>query len=94
MDLYLIHHPTVVKNGDFEGAWKEFEKIKEQGLSKCAQRLEDCLTWNNMESLLYRSIGVSNFTLEDLQKLNKTASVTPAVNQVSLLHPKVGFISQ
>jgi diketogulonate reductase-like aldo/keto reductase len=33
VDLYLIHHPRLV-NGDFEGAWKEFEKIKDDGLSK------------------------------------------------------------
>ena len=32
----------------------------------------------------FRSIGVSNFTLDDLQKLLKIAHVKPAVNQVSL----------
>jgi diketogulonate reductase-like aldo/keto reductase len=31
-----------------------------------------------------RSIGVSNFTLEDLQELLKTADVKPAVNQVTV----------
>jgi uncharacterized protein related to proFAR isomerase len=30
-----------------------------------------------------RSIGVSNFTVEQLQKLLKTAVIRPAVNQVS-----------
>ena len=35
----------------------------------------------------FRSIGVSNFTLEDIQKLLKTAHVKPAVNQVSLSSP-------
>lgn len=94
VDLYLIHDPRLVKNGDFEGTWKEFEKIQEQGLSKCAQPLEYYLTWNNATSLLCRSIGVSNFTVEDLQKLNKTAFVTPAVNQVCLMHIKVGFMSR
>jgi diketogulonate reductase-like aldo/keto reductase len=65
LDLYLIHGPRLIEN-DYEGGWKEFEKIKEEGLSK--------------------SIGVSNFTIEDLQQLNKTALVTPAVNQIHL-HP-------
>lgn len=30
-----------------------------------------------------RSIGVSNFTVEDLQEVLKVAKVKPAVNQVS-----------
>ncbi|KAF9013176.1 Aldo/keto reductase [Cyathus striatus] len=66
VDLYLIHSPTIVPNGDFEGAWKEFEKIKEDGLAT--------------------SIGVSNFSVEDLQKLLKTARIKPAANQIQL-HP-------
>ncbi|KAF8628633.1 hypothetical protein AX15_003768 [Amanita polypyramis BW_CC] len=64
LDLYLIHHPRTIK--DFENSWKEFEKIKKDGLSK--------------------SIGVSNFDLEQLQTLIKTASIKPAVNQIQL-HP-------
>jgi len=64
LDLYLIHFPGAVK--DFESAWKEFEKIKKDGLAK--------------------SIGVSNFNLEQLQSLIKTAEIKPAVNQIEL-HP-------
>lgn len=33
VDLYLIHHP-MASNGDLEGAWSEFEKIKVDGLAK------------------------------------------------------------
>ncbi|KAF8962973.1 NADP-dependent oxidoreductase domain-containing protein [Flammula alnicola] len=66
LDLYLIHTPTAIENGDYEGAWKTFEKIKEDGLAK--------------------SIGVSNFTVSDLQQLLKTANVKPAVNQIRF-HP-------
>ncbi len=29
-----------------------------------------------------RSVGVSNFTVEDLKKILKTAKILPAVNQV------------
>ncbi|KAI1793349.1 Aldo/keto reductase [Ganoderma leucocontextum] len=64
VDLYLIHNPRGVE--DLEQAWREFEKIKEAGLSK--------------------SIGVSNFNLEQLQKLVKVAKVKPTVNQI-LFHP-------
>ncbi|KAM5531307.1 hypothetical protein V8D89_015022 [Ganoderma adspersum] len=64
VDLYLIHNPRAA--GDLEQAWREFEKIKETGLSK--------------------SIGVSNFNLEQLQLVIKSAKVKPAVNQI-LFHP-------
>ncbi|KAG2155802.1 NADP-dependent oxidoreductase domain-containing protein [Suillus bovinus] len=46
--------------------------------------------WQEFEKMkkdgLTRSIGVSNFTLEDLQKLLKTAVTKPAVNQIQF-HP-------
>jgi len=66
LDLYLIHDPNLVKNGDFESTWLQFERFKLEGLTK--------------------SIGVSNFTVEHLQKLLKIAHVKPAVNQIKL-HP-------
>ncbi|TFK70964.1 Aldo/keto reductase [Pluteus cervinus] len=65
VDLYLIHMPNTVA-GRFAEAWREFEKIKADGLAK--------------------SIGVSNFTLEQLQEIIKTAHVKPAVNQIKF-HP-------
>ena len=33
MDLYLVHGPNLIEK-DVEGSWKEFEKIKEDGLAK------------------------------------------------------------
>ncbi|KAJ7161831.1 Aldo/keto reductase [Mycena crocata] len=62
VDLYLIHGPSILT----DTTWKEFEAIKENGLSK--------------------SIGVSNFTLEELQQLINTALVRPAINQIEF-HP-------
>jgi len=66
LDLYLIHTPLSIVNGDYEGPWRRFEEAREKGL--------------------VRSIGVSNFTIEDLDKLAKVARVKPAVNQINL-HP-------
>jgi len=47
-------------------------------------------TWKEFEKIkdagLAKSIGVSNFTVEDLQELLKFASIKPAVNQIRL-HP-------
>jgi len=65
IDLYIIHSPHAVE-GNFEGAWREFEKIKEDGLA--------------------RSIGVSNFNVEQLQIIVKIAKIKPAVNQIQF-HP-------
>lgn len=64
IDLYLIHFPRFTP--DFGAAWKEFEKIHEEGLAK--------------------SIGVSNFNLQQLQEIIKDAKVKPAVNQIRF-HP-------
>ncbi|KAJ7451650.1 NADP-dependent oxidoreductase domain-containing protein [Mycena latifolia] len=61
LDLYLIHTPAFIP--DFESGWKQFERIKDDGLAK--------------------SIGVSNFNLEQLQRLVKSARILPAVNQIS-----------
>ncbi|KAJ7078674.1 Aldo/keto reductase [Mycena epipterygia] len=61
LDLYLIHSPTFVP--DLEAGWKQFERIKDDGLAK--------------------SIGVSNFNLQQLQTVVKSARILPAVNQIS-----------
>ncbi|GHJ83636.1 hypothetical protein NliqN6_0038 [Naganishia liquefaciens] len=49
-------------------------------------------TWAEFEKLkkegLVKSIGVSNFTVKDLETLLKTANIKPVVNQI-LLHPYV-----
>lgn len=47
-------------------------------------------TWKQMEQLkadgLVRSIGVSNFRIEDLERLRQETSTVPSVNQIEL-HP-------
>lgn len=49
-------------------------------------------TWKALEEIYYsklvRGIGVSNFLVHHLKKLNETATVTPVVNQIEL-HPKL-----
>ena len=81
-DLYLIHYPFAMENGDFERTWRGFERVKHEGLTKFIW----CLSWLNFvpTKLLFRSIGVSNFNIEVLQRLLKIAHVKPAVNQVFL----------
>lgn len=65
VDLYLIHWPTPARDL-FVETWKEFEKLKADGLVK--------------------SIGVSNFRVEDLERLKHESSTVPAINQIEL-HP-------
>ncbi|KAJ4474253.1 Aldo/keto reductase [Lentinula aciculospora] len=67
VDLYLIHHPRLAVP-DIPTAWKEMEKLKEQGVVK--------------------SIGVSNFGVNDLAVLLASTKIPPAANQI-LLHPYV-----
>lgn len=66
VDLYLIHWPTPARDLYVE-TWKEFEKLKSEGLAK--------------------SIGVSNFRIEDLERLKNETDTVPVVNQIEL-HPR------
>jgi len=75
LDLWLMHWPAPM--------------TKEGGPDHTHDWLD---TWKNMEKLYQehpdklRAIGVSNFSLEFLQRMLKDAKVVPAVNQIEL-HP-------
>ena len=82
LDLYLMHWPVVIKQGE------SFPLSKEKLLS--LDELPIATTWKAMEALvdkgLTRHIGVSNFSEKKLQQLLATAQTPPAMNQVEL-HP-------
>ncbi|KAK2040397.1 aldo/keto reductase [Colletotrichum somersetense] len=84
LDLYLIHWPVAFKKeGDklFPLA-TEGEVALDQGVS-----LVD--TWKAMINLpksKVKNIGVSNFTIEDLEAIIEATGVVPAVNQIER-HP-------
>lgn len=79
LDLYLIHFPVSFVHG-----------IKDPtSLTQMAHvPIED--TWAAMEALvdegLVRHIGVSNFEVDDLERVQRSASTVPAVNQFEC-HP-------
>lgn len=83
LDLYLIHWPVAFESGDsyFPKDSQGLVKLSDTSLAK---------TWEAMEKLLetgkVKSIGVSNFTVKNLEDLAKTAKVSPAVNQIEA-HP-------
>ncbi|XP_078608537.1 aldo-keto reductase family 1 member B1-like isoform X6 [Branchiostoma floridae x Branchiostoma japonicum] len=83
VDLYLIHSPQGLKygsnpfqhSGDVEDLFDEVDYID---------------TWKAMEPLadegLAKSIGVSSFNTQQLERLLQNCRIKPAVNQVEL-HP-------
>ncbi|GAB1318522.1 Glycerol 2-dehydrogenase (NADP(+)) [Madurella fahalii] len=87
IDLFLVHWPIAAeKNGD------RSIKIGPDGKYVINRALTENPepTWRAMEKLAdsgkARAIGVSNWTIEGLQKLLKFARIKPAVNQIEI-HP-------
>ena len=93
VDLYLIHWPgpaytTMTRKKEIiekEGAWY-YSNVSEEEMVKLRSE-----TWRAMEDALsqgkVKSIGVSNFSIQHLERLKKTAKVwPPSVNQVES-HP-------
>jgi L-glyceraldehyde reductase len=85
VDLYLMHWPVAF----FHAPGVKFPTDSESGLIRLAD-VPIADTWKAMEKLVEsgkaRSIGVSNFTREKIEKLLKTAKIAPAVNQIEA-HP-------
>ncbi|KAI9288953.1 NADP-dependent oxidoreductase domain-containing protein [Umbelopsis sp. AD052] len=82
LDLYLMHWPVAFKSGSSPVPKDAEGKVE-------LSPVDYTETYAAMEKLVgdrVRAIGVSNFTITKLQKLLKTATITPAVNQVEL-HP-------
>lgn len=82
LDLYLMHWPVALKPGvDFPESPDEFVSLEEVPLTE---------TWATMEALkedgLVRHIGVSNFSVANLQTLLEEGEVRPEMNQVEM-HP-------
>ncbi|CAG9837175.1 unnamed protein product [Diabrotica balteata] len=73
LDLYLIHFPVGIKEG--EGP-PQFEKEEHKAL------------WQNMEKQVdagrTKTIGLSNFNVKQIDKFLKFARIKPACNQIEL----------
>lgn len=80
IDLYLVHWPFAWKEGD------DLLPVDENG--KAIPSDVDYLdTWKEMEKCvelgLTKSIGISNFNSEQIERLLKVAKIKPVNNQVS-----------
>ncbi|XP_062403537.1 aldo-keto reductase family 1 member B1 [Sardina pilchardus] len=83
VDLYLVHFPVALKRVDDElFPTKDGEMLTAD--------IDYVDVWKGLEALQFsgkvRSIGVSNFSVLQLERLLSMAKVPPAVNQVEL-HP-------
>jgi diketogulonate reductase-like aldo/keto reductase len=72
VDLFLVHSPTPANTIKGEGSLRD--------------------VWAQVEELkrlaLAKSIGISNFRVEDINDILETATIVPSVNQIEL-HPYV-----
>lgn len=79
LDLYLIHWPFAWKEGD------ELEPKNEKD-EAIASDVDYIDTWKEMENCvkkgLVKSIGLSNFNSEQIERILKVAIIKPVTNQV------------
>lgn len=82
LDLYLVHWPVVSTLGDATDP----PPYRSEELLKPSRRIE--ATWRAMEGLLekglVRAIGLSNFSVQQIEEILGFATIVPAVNQVDL----------
>ncbi|XP_062860883.1 aldo-keto reductase family 1 member B1 [Trichomycterus rosablanca] len=83
VDLYLVHFPVGLKKvGDALFPMQDGKMLTSD--------IDYVDVWRGMEALKtsgkVKSIGVSNFSVQQLERLLSDATITPAVNQVEL-HP-------
>ncbi|RSH89670.1 hypothetical protein EHS25_002221 [Saitozyma podzolica] len=94
LDAYLIHWPVAMRHDLGELEPYEPGSTDRRAIDHDAPGIE--ATWKEMvriykETQKVRSIGVSNFTVEHLQKVIDATGVVPAFNQIEC-HP--GLIQQ
>jgi aldehyde reductase len=84
IDLYLIHWPHSYEQQD-----DDFYPMDSNGVVR-KEEVDYIDTWKAMEQLvtkgLAKSIGVSNFNSEQIDRLLKSATIKPVVNQIEV-HP-------
>jgi len=84
VDLYLIHWPIAFKSGPDAVARDSEGKL-------LFENVDFTETYKAMEGLIptgkTKAIGVSNFSIKNLEKLLASAKIVPAANQVEL-HPE------
>lgn len=99
MDLYLIHSPIAYQRISRDGKQREPASIDDINLfpigpdgSTFRTDVDYLDTYRAMERLVKsgraRSIGVSNFNSEQLERVNREAEIKPVTNQIEC-HPNL-----
>ncbi|XP_027167444.1 methylecgonone reductase-like [Coffea eugenioides] len=78
LDLYLIHWPLRLKQGTSVSNFTK-DAILPFDMHGTWKAMEECSKLG-----LTKSIGLSNFTCEKISKLQESATILPAVNQVEM----------
>ncbi|KAJ9048560.1 hypothetical protein DSO57_1033879 [Entomophthora muscae] len=90
LDLYLMHWPYAQPFAGFDFQPITIEQLEAKGKPPSDANITLIDTWRAMEELVtsgkVKHIGVSNFTIKNLQIILKDCAIRPAVNQVEL-HP-------
>ncbi|KAG1662132.1 1,5-anhydro-D-fructose reductase [Nymphon striatum] len=85
LDLYLIHVPFSMKQTD-----EEIFPLNSDGTAHIDDDIDYLETWKGMEELvksgLVKSIGVSNFSLNQLKRILDNCEIKPVTNQIEC-HP-------
>ncbi|KAM9962349.1 hypothetical protein ACTFIR_005257 [Dictyostelium discoideum] len=88
LDLYLIHWPIAFENANPSEITTDW--VKDENGNPIIAPVSIRETWQEMEKLvefgLVKSIGVSNFNVQNLVDLLSYAKIKPVVNQVEI-HP-------
>ncbi|KAH6663318.1 protein GCY [Plectosphaerella plurivora] len=86
LDLYLIHWPVRLVANETS----ELLPVNPDGSRSVDRTWDQAETWRQMEEVYksgrVKAIGVANWSIPYLEKLRKTWTIVPAVNQVEL-HP-------
>ncbi|KAG0037871.1 hypothetical protein BGZ82_001632 [Podila clonocystis] len=84
VDLYLIHWPIAFKSGPAAVARDDEGKLlfEDVDFTETYKAMEDLIPTGKT-----KAIGVSNFSIKNLEKLLASAKIVPAANQVEL-HPE------
>ncbi|KAJ7796515.1 NADP-dependent oxidoreductase domain-containing protein [Mycena olivaceomarginata] len=81
LDLYLVHFPRAALP-DIPTIWKEMEEIQALGM---ARLVSIPFVSRSPKTIVTRSIGVSNFSADQLATLLASAKVKPVANQLPIL---------
>lgn len=99
IDLFLIHTPKSAKQVNKDGSANPPIDVDDVNLfptgpdgNTLADNVDYIDTWKSLENLVktgrVRSIGVSNFKIDEVERLLSSAQIKPVVNQVEF-HPNL-----